>query len=53
MSMEDAEILCNQPFVVQDVAGIAGEYAAPGVEDDRGIGNVERQLRFCSTRTMD
>src|SRR5450631_4408228 len=44
--MKDAEILCNQVFVVQNVAGVAGEHAASGVENNRLIGNVERQLEI-------
>ena len=42
MSMDDAEILRDQLFIVQDFAGRAGEHTASGVEDDRLIRNVER-----------
>jgi hypothetical protein len=42
--MKDAEILCDQLFIVKDVAGRAGEHATSGVEDHRVIGNIERQL---------
>src|SRR6266852_9582009 len=44
VSMNDAEILGDQLFIVHNVAGVAGEHAASGVEDDRLIRNVERQL---------
>jgi hypothetical protein len=40
--MDDAEILRDQLFIVQDFAGRAGEHTASGVEDDRLIRNVER-----------
>src|ERR1700758_1068609 len=39
-----AEILCDQRFVVQDIVGFAGEDTASGVEDDRLVRDVERQL---------
>src|ERR1700682_4878053 len=42
--MKDAEILRDQLFIVQDVAGRPSEYAASGVEDDSPIRNIERQL---------
>src|SRR5712664_456485 len=46
MSVDDAEILGDQLFIVQNVTGIAGEHTAPGVEDDRLVRNVERQLNI-------
>src|ERR1700676_4385399 len=44
--MKDAEILRDQFLILQDVAGVAGEHAAAGVEDDRLIRYVERQLEI-------
>src|SRR5258708_6801882 len=44
MSVDDAEILRDQLFIVQNIAGIADEHTASGVEDDRLVRNVERQL---------
>src|ERR1019366_9728950 len=34
MSVKNAEILRNQLLIIQNVAGIAGELAASGVEDN-------------------
>jgi hypothetical protein len=42
VSMKDAEILGDQFFIIQNVSGRASEHTAPGVENDRLIGNVER-----------
>src|ERR1700676_2794606 len=42
--MKDAEILRDQFLILQDVAGVAGEHAAAGVEDDCLIRYVERQM---------
>src|SRR5262249_1833286 len=42
----DTEILRDQFFIFQQLACAAGNHAAPGVEDDRLIGNVERQLEI-------
>jgi hypothetical protein len=44
MGVKDAKILRNQHLIVQNFTGIAGEYAAPGVEDDGLICDIERQL---------
>src|ERR1700733_4339438 len=44
--MKDAEILRDQFLILQDGAGVAGEHAAAGVEDDRLIRYVERQLEI-------
>ena len=44
VSMKDAKILRDQFFIVQEIAGLAREHAASGVEDDRLIRNIERQL---------
>ena len=46
MSVDDAEILRDQLFIVQNVTGIADEHTASGVEDDRLVRNVERQLEI-------
>src|SRR4030081_3540081 len=46
LGMKDAEILFDQLFIIQNVAGATGEHAASGVEDDRLIRNVERQLEI-------
>src|ERR1700679_1282947 len=39
-----AEILCDQFFIVQDLAGLAGKNTASGVENDRLIRHIKRQL---------
>jgi hypothetical protein len=44
MSVKNAEILRNQLLIIQNVAGISGEHAASGVENNRMIRNVEHQL---------
>jgi hypothetical protein len=44
VSVKDAEILRDQLFVVHNVAGAAGEHAASGIEDDRLVGDLERQF---------
>jgi hypothetical protein len=40
--MNDAEILRDQLFIIQDFVDRAGEHTAAGVENDRLIRNVER-----------
>src|SRR6185437_7805080 len=46
MSMIDAEILRDQGFVLLKLAGSARKNAAPGIEDDRGIGDLQRKLEI-------
>ncbi len=43
MSVKNTEILRNQLFIIQNIPGIAGEHTAPGIENHRAIGNVERK----------
>src|SRR5215471_13882749 len=42
----DAEILRDQFFIVLKVADFPCEDAASGVEDDGGIGNIDRKLEI-------
>ena len=42
--MKDAKILRDQLFIVRDVTGRSGEYAASGIQDHDLIGNIERQM---------
>ena len=44
VSTKHAQILRDQLFIVQDVAGRPSEHAASGVEDYGMIRNVKRQL---------
>jgi hypothetical protein len=41
MTMDDAKILGDQVFVLENVAGGPGEHASSSIEDDRLIRNVE------------
>ena len=44
MGVKHAKILRDQLVIVQDLAGVACEHTASGIEDDCLIRNLERQL---------
>ena len=46
MGMIDAEILRNQFLIFLQFAGFTSEDAAAGVEDDRGVSDIEREFEI-------